>query len=81
MPLGSVQPPVAQHWASPRESGQFPTSVKEVVTLLVKSKTRGKAVLHTMFEGQRNRVHSPGEAYSHGVGDLLSRLNQQSLSS
>jgi hypothetical protein len=25
--------------------------VKDVVTLLVKSKTRAKAVLHTMFEG------------------------------
>jgi hypothetical protein len=31
MPLGSVQHTVAQHWASPRESAEFPTGVKGVV--------------------------------------------------
>jgi hypothetical protein len=29
---------VSRHWANLRESAQFPTSVKEVVTLLVKSR-------------------------------------------
>jgi hypothetical protein len=48
------------------------------MTLLGKSKTREKAGLHMTFEGQRNRVRSPGETHSHGVGDLLPRLNQQS---
>jgi hypothetical protein len=28
----------SRHWASPRESAEFPTDVKEVVTLLVKSR-------------------------------------------
>jgi hypothetical protein len=31
MPLGSVQHMVAQHWASPRESAEFLTGVKEVL--------------------------------------------------
>ena len=37
-------------------------------TLLVKSKTRGKAILHTMLEGPRYRGHSAGETHVHGVG-------------
>jgi hypothetical protein len=57
------------HVCSSRESAQFPTGVKEVVTLLVKSKTREKAVLHRTFEGQRDRIHSAGDPHSHGVGD------------
>lgn len=31
--LGGVQHTVARHWASPRESAEFPTSVKEVVAM------------------------------------------------
>ncbi len=34
MALGGVQHTVARHWASPRESAEFPTSVKEVVILV-----------------------------------------------
>jgi hypothetical protein len=60
------------------ESAEFPTGVKEVVTLLVNSKKRGTAVSYTTFEGQRDRVHSSGETYSHGVGDRPPQLNQQS---
>jgi hypothetical protein len=37
------------------------------MTLLVKSKTRSKAGLQTMFESQRDRVHASGEADSHGI--------------
>jgi hypothetical protein len=33
---------VSQHWASPRESVEFPTDVKGVVTLLGNSKTCGE---------------------------------------
>jgi hypothetical protein len=57
----------------------FPTSVKEVVTLLVMSNICGKAVLHLTFGGQRDRGHSSGDTHSHGVRDWLPRLNQQSL--
>ena len=38
-------------------------------TLLVKSKTRGKASLHPTFESRRDRVHASGEAHSHDGGD------------
>jgi hypothetical protein len=38
-------------------------------TLLVKSKTRSKAVLHATFESQKDQGHASGEAHSHGVGD------------
>ena len=33
-------------------------------TLLVNSKMRGKVVLHTMFEGQRDRSHVAGDTCS-----------------
>jgi hypothetical protein len=33
--VSGVQDTVSRHWASLRESAEFPTSVKEVVTLLV----------------------------------------------
>jgi hypothetical protein len=36
------------------QSASFRTGVKEIVTLLVKSKTRSKAVSYTTFEGQRD---------------------------
>jgi hypothetical protein len=36
---------------------------------LVKSKTRGKAILHTMFERQGDRIHSFGETHSRGAGN------------
>ena len=39
------------------------------VTLLGKSKTRGKAVVHTTLEGQRERIHFSGDTHSHGVRD------------
>jgi hypothetical protein len=35
--------------------------VKEFMTLLVKSKSHGKAVLYPTFEGQRDRLYSPDE--------------------
>jgi hypothetical protein len=53
----------------PGESAEFPAGVKEAVTLLVKSETRRKAVLHLTFEGRSDRGHAPGEAHSHSVGD------------
>jgi hypothetical protein len=34
--LGGVQYTVSRHWANLRESAEFPTNVKEVVTLLCK---------------------------------------------
>jgi hypothetical protein len=46
-----VQHTGVRHWASPRESAEFPTSVKGVVTLLVNSKKRGKGILHTTLKG------------------------------
>ena len=61
-------------------SASLPTGVKEVVTLLVKSRTRGKAVLHRTFEGQRDHIDSTGDTQSPGVEDCPSRLNQQSRS-
>ena len=57
---------------------EFRTGVKETVTLLGKSKTRVKAVWQTMFEGQRDRAHSPGETHFHGVGNWPPRLHQHS---
>jgi hypothetical protein len=48
------------------------------MTLLVKSKTHGKAVRHTTTEGQRNRRHSIDETHSHDVEVWPLRLNQQS---
>jgi hypothetical protein len=47
-------------------------------TLLVNSKTLGKAVLYTTFEGQRDRGHASGDTHSYGVGDGRLRINQQS---
>jgi hypothetical protein len=44
---------VSRYSASPREPAEFPTSVKEVVTLLGKSQMRGTAIFHRIFEGQR----------------------------
>src|SRR5262245_19432518 len=38
-----------------------PTEVKEVLTLLVKSKTRRKADSHTTVESQRDQVYAFGE--------------------
>jgi hypothetical protein len=52
-----------------REPASFRANVKDVVTLLVKSKTRGKASLHRMFEGQRDCLHAAGDPHSYGVGD------------
>jgi hypothetical protein len=52
-----------------RESAEFPTGVKEALTLLVNSKTHGKARVHTMFESQSDRAYASAEAYSDGVGD------------
>jgi hypothetical protein len=49
-------------------------------TLLVKSKTRGKAVVHTTFEGQRDRTHSSGVTCPYDVADWARRLTQQSRS-
>jgi hypothetical protein len=48
------------------------------LTLLVNSKIWWKAVLHTTFEVQRGRIHSPGKTHSYGVGDWPLRINQQS---
>ena len=60
------------------QSSSLRTGVKEIVTLLVKSKTGGKAILYRMFEGPRDCLHAAGDPRSYGVGDLPSRLNQQS---
>src|SRR5882724_7374037 len=54
--------------------------VRRLPPLLVKSKMRGKAVLHTTFEGHRDRVPSSGDIHSYGLGDGPPRLNQQTLS-
>src|SRR4051812_7205173 len=47
-------------------------------TLLVKPKTDAKAILYRMFEGPRDCLHAAGDPRSYGVGNLPSRLNQQS---
>jgi hypothetical protein len=44
--------------------------VRRLPTLLVKSKTRGKAVLHTTFEGHRDRVPSSGDIHSYGAWEM-----------
>jgi hypothetical protein len=51
------------------EPAEFPTGVKEALTLLDKLKTRAKAVLLIIFEGQRDWGHFHGEAHFHGVED------------
>jgi hypothetical protein len=60
------------------ESAELPTEVKEVLTLLVKSNTRRKAVLQTTFERQGDQIHSFGKIHSRGIGNWPPRLNQQS---
>jgi hypothetical protein len=40
--------------------GTLPPAFSQVKTLLVKSKMRRKAVLHTMLEGQRDRDYVVG---------------------
>jgi hypothetical protein len=67
-------------YADSTRSASFPTGVNKIMTLLGKSKTHGKTGLQMTFEGQRNRVHSPREAHSDGVGNLLPRLHHQSQS-
>jgi hypothetical protein len=39
------------------------------ISSMGKSKTRGKAVLHTTFEAQRDRDHISGQTHSSDVGD------------
>jgi hypothetical protein len=52
-------------WGSPRfQSLRLPLQTGPAQTLLVNSKMRGKVVLHTMFEGQRDRSHAAGDTYS-----------------
>jgi hypothetical protein len=51
------------------EPASFRTGVKGMLTLLVNSKTRVNAVLHTTFKGQKDRGHASGETHSHGVGN------------
>ena len=55
-----------------------PVQTASEQTLLVNSKTLGKAVLYTTFEGQRDRGHASGDTHSYGVGDGRLRINQQS---
>jgi hypothetical protein len=55
------------------------TNYKDVVTLLVNAKTRGKAGIHTTVESQSDRDYASGPTHSHGIGDCLLRINQQSL--
>ena len=51
--------------------------VKEALTLLVKSKTHGKAVWHTTFESQRDHA-VPRDTHTQCVEDWAPRLTQQS---
>jgi hypothetical protein len=44
-------------------------TLKVKKTLLVNSKTCGKAVLHTMFESQRDGGYAFDEKYFQDVGD------------
>src|SRR5438132_12699417 len=46
------------------------------VTLLVHSKTRGKAALHMMLEGQKDRGDVYGEIHAHALEIPLPQLNQ-----
>jgi len=48
------------------------------MTLLVKSKLHGKALVYPTFEGQRHRLYAPDETHSHDVEVWPLRLNQQS---
>jgi hypothetical protein len=63
--------------AAPTRAASLPTAVKEVLTLLVHSKTRGPTVLPTAFEGQSDRVHASGDSHAHGVGDRSPQLHPQ----
>jgi hypothetical protein len=67
--MGRVALGAGQADISPTRSSSFPTRVKDVLTLLGKSKPRSKAVLHATFERQNYQGHASGEAHSHGVGD------------
>jgi hypothetical protein len=49
-------------------SASFPTEVKDVVTLLVKSKTCRKGTLYTTLEGQRDQGYASSDANSNEVG-------------
>jgi hypothetical protein len=68
--LGISRPAVAEYVRRAQAAGMS-------WTLLVKSTTRGTAVLQTTGEGQRDRGHFPGRTHSHGVEDWWPRLNSQ----
>jgi hypothetical protein len=68
----------AAHVTHKTARGRLGFQPSSTQTLLVKSKTRSKAVLYTVFEGQRDWGHSPGEIHFHGVGDWPRHINQQS---
>jgi hypothetical protein len=53
----------------PVRSAKFPTGVNKIMTLLNTLKTRAKAVLLIIFEGQRDWGHFHGGAHFHGVED------------
>jgi hypothetical protein len=50
------------------EPTELPTEVKEVLTLLVKSKTCGKGALYTTLEGQRDQGYASSDTHSNDVG-------------
>jgi hypothetical protein len=62
------------------ESAEFPTGVKEVLTLLVNSKTPQKAILHLILEGQGDRVYCVEQRTPMLLEIQQPRLNQQSRS-
>ena len=57
----------------------FRTGVKDVLTLLVNSKTHDKVVLHMTFEGAIGQVRSPMKPTRVALEIGCCRINQQSL--
>jgi hypothetical protein len=53
--LGGVQHAVARHWASPRESAEFPTSVKDVLARFVTDTPLNRVIL-TLAECYDDRL-------------------------
>ena len=56
----------------------FVPQIASEQTLLVHAKTRAKAGVHTTVESQSDRDYASGATHSHGVGDGLLLINQQS---
>jgi hypothetical protein len=64
---------VSRHWASPRGSAEFPTSVREVLTMLGKSHASDTAGGHRTGEGPWDRRRPPDDKPAHARLGCTSR--------